>query len=117
MKFKGGIDLKYFERCAWFWKVEIDGDIAGVNSGFVTEPSSFRSRGLYVRPEYRGQGVAKTLLQMAITQASALACDHVWSMPRQSAIHAYESVGFSKCSDFFDKNVEFGPNCYAELKL
>ena len=117
VQFGGGFNLEYLQRPAWFWKIMVDNKLAGVNSGFLTEPKSFRSRGLYVFPEYRRLGFGRQLLLETILKAKSLGCNHFWSMPRKSVLPTYESVGLSRCGDFFCKGVEFGPNCFAELIL
>ena len=33
-----------------------------------------------------------------------------WSIPRKTALPAYEKAGYIKCSDWFDEGMEFGPN-------
>ena len=40
-------------------------------------------------------------------------CRIVWTMPRKSALFAYENVGFHKIGKWIDEGVEFGPNCVA----
>ena len=40
----------------------------------------------------------------------------MWTVPRQSAMPAYKSVGFVQESDWFDDG-QFGPNCIASKYL
>jgi GNAT superfamily N-acetyltransferase len=90
-----------------------DGDVlVGVNSGFRTSKTHYRSRGLYVEPAYRGRGIAQTLLREIMIEALVEDCLMVWSMPRGSARQAYLKAGFIQCSQWFNKEVEFGPNCF-----
>ena len=95
-----------------------DGDkLIAVNSGFKTGPNLYRSRGLYIDPEYRGRGIAAVLLREMAIEALFLDIRTLWSMPRQSAFKAYERLGFIQTSEWMDKGVEFGPNCYAALDV
>jgi GNAT superfamily N-acetyltransferase len=96
-----------------FWAARSDGKLIGVNSGFKTNDDIYRSRGLYVSPEHRGIGVSKILLKLTIATAKKENCRIIWTMPRKSALFAYENVGFRKIGKWIDEGVEFGPNCIA----
>ena len=76
-----------------------------------------RARGIWVDPEFRRYGVAQILFDMTEKQAKKENCDAVWSMPRKSALPAYEKFGFVKQGDFFDEGVEFGPNCWVLKRI
>jgi GNAT superfamily N-acetyltransferase len=82
-------------------------------SGFRTDEKVYRSRGLYVTPEKRGAGLSKMLLKLTIATAKKENCRIIWTMPRKSALFAYENVGFYKIGKWIDEGVEFGPNCIA----
>ena len=93
--------------------------IIGVNSGFesgVTEQSYYRSRGLWVNPKHRKQGVASMLLNATIEDAQKKECDWIWTCPRKGALAAYKSVGFIKLSEWFSDS-QYGPNCIAARYL
>ena len=100
-----------------FFNVKVGDEIIGVNSGFKTDDKIYRSRGLWVKPEHRGNGHSKTLLKQTIKQGRKEGCTHIWTMPRKTALPAYESVGFNKIGGWIDEKVEFGPNCIAMRKL
>jgi GNAT superfamily N-acetyltransferase len=100
-----------------FWAARSGGKLIGVNSGFKTKDDIYRSRGLYVSPEHRGVGVSKMLLKLTINSAKQGGCRIIWTMPRKSALPAYESVGFHKIGGWIDEGVEFGPNCIAINEL
>ena len=85
--------------------------LIGVNSGHLTTSNSWRSRGLWVHPEFRNLGISKILLNAVIDTAYT---EYVWSVPKESALKAYESVGFVRKSEFFD--TENGNNCIVILK-
>ena len=87
--------------------------LIGVNSGFKTSNDIYRSRGLYVIPKKRSQGISRMLLKLTIETAKKENCRVIWTMPRQSALIAYESVGFQKVGGWIDDEFEFGPNCIA----
>ena len=114
----GNISITKQKETIWkyeptFWAAKSDGKLIGVNSGFKTNDNIYRSRGLYVSPEYRREGVSKMLLKLTINSAKKGECRIIWTMPRKSALSAYESVGFNKDGRWSDEGVEFGPNCIA----
>ena len=100
-----------------FWVIKHGDEIVGVNSGFKTEETIYRSRGLYVYPDYRGQGLSAILLRQAILQGKKEGCHWIWSMPRKAALPVYQRVGFKKRGKWLEEEVEFGPNCLATRQL
>jgi GNAT superfamily N-acetyltransferase len=97
-----------------FWKICGKHDeITGVISGYKTATGHYRSRGLFVKREFRGMGFSNQLLSAVIEQGKTEGCNFVWSLPRQSAWHAYERFGFVRTSDWLQEGMEFGPNCLA----
>ena len=118
MKYLGGYDLsiKKFGKPR-FWKATREGKIIGVNSGHSTSMKDFRSRGLWIHPNFRNQGNAQKLLQAVKEEAIIRECEYVWSVPRKEAINAYLKFGFQITSDWFNSGMEFGPNCYVKLDL
>ena len=93
-----------------------DGDIlVGVNSGHKAElidgRQYYRSRGIYVNPKYRGQGIAQELLKATEEQGKLEGCTHIWSMPRESSLKTYLNFGFEVHGDKI-VDMEFGPNFY-----
>jgi GNAT superfamily N-acetyltransferase len=115
--FMGGFDKEIERNTPTFFGAFVDGKCVGVNSGFSTGVKQYRSRGLYVYPEYRHRRIAKYLLTEVQEQALLEGSDMMWSMPRESALGVYLRFGFCKKSKFFDKNVEFGPNCFVAKYL
>ena len=90
--------------------------IVGINSGHVVvNRIEYRSRGLYVHPDYRKSGIGQMLLKGVIDLSKEEDCYYSWSFPRKSSLKTYESVGFKKVSDWITKDVDFGPNCYVIL--
>jgi len=89
--------------------------LVAVNSGYKTDDEHFRSRGLYVLPEYRNRGYGKTLLNHVIHIAYASGSDICWTVPRKDALPCYESCGFEMKGTWF--HTDFSVSCYAELDL
>jgi len=119
MMFMGGWDSSVEQKYKPVFFAYIDnGKILGVNSGFQTSEYTFRSRGIWVYPEHRSKGIAKHLLDAVVNYAKeeTSACI-IWSIPRKTAFKAYEAVGFSRIGPWFDKEMEFGPNCYAYMEI
>ena len=96
-----------------FFGVFDQGKLVGVNSGHKTKDDEYRSRGLWVDPICRGKKIAKILLQACINKSIDEGCSIVWTLPRQTSMPAYKSVGFEKESDWFNEGVLYGPNCIA----
>lgn len=117
LQYLGGRDKLISEQLPVFFAVFDGNCIVGVNSGLPTLHGGFRSRGIWVDPAYRKKGVGAMLLNAVIDYARSNGYSYAWSMPRQSALHAYTSVGYIQTSDFFDEGVEFGPNCFVRIDL
>jgi len=108
-------DMQAFDYPPHFFGVYSDQKIIGVNSGHLTSPTEFRSRGLWVDPEFRGQGIAQQLLEATRQSAAESGAKMVWSIPRINSLQAYK--GFVTVGDIIDEGVEFGPNIYCWLAL
>jgi len=117
LKLFGGYDKKIEDNTPTFFGVFHGDKCVGVNSGHITGNTQYRSRGIYVFPEYRGKGFSQMLFQAVETQGRAEGKDVLWSMPRESALPAYERYGFHQVSEMFDKGMEFGPNCYVIKRI
>lgn len=115
MMYLGGYDMTYKEEEATFLGIIVDDEIVAVNSYVPTEPCEFRSRGLWVHPDKRGRGYANKLLQRTIMETLESNGRYLWTMPREAALPAYESVGFVRTSPWFD--ADWGRNCYALKSL
>ena len=87
-----------------------EGDkIIGVNSGHACADKSYRSRGLWVDPVYRGRGLGVKLLAATIVQAMQYNSTFIWSYPRLTSKKTYENAGFTissgwKASETSDSN-------------
>lgn len=117
MRLEGGFDPDIYKNEVYFYKIVVDDVLAGTNSVFKTGDGEFRSRGLYVFPEFRGRSLSRTLLEEAIAYTERQGGKVLWSLPRVRALPAYESVGFKKLRAAQDQDMEFGPNVYAALRL
>lgn len=84
--------------------------IVGVNSGYSPVDNQYRSRGLYILPEYRRRGISQLLLKATQEQGRKENKNLFWSMPRKEALSVYQKFGFKKISEFSDR--EFGRNCF-----
>ncbi|MDZ4083034.1 MAG: GNAT family N-acetyltransferase [Bdellovibrionales bacterium] len=138
MKWLGGIDLELMKAPASFWclRQQSENLIVAVLSGHfgglievknhgsqerisetVRPVRSYRTRGLYVDPRFRGHSASKILMTAALEQAKREACEVAWTFPRQSTMPVYEKLGFKMVGQWIGENDpgagEFGPNCYA----
>ena len=109
-------DIEYFKNPPSFWAaLDEEGRIVGVNSGHKTG-SSYRSRGLFVMPHSRGQGIATMLLMQTVYQAKLELSKFCWTMPRRSSIKSYNKAGFIQTSDWFGTETS-DSNCFALIEL
>lgn len=87
-------DLENMKFTPTFWGCFIDNKLVGVNSGHMCLKREYRSRGLWVDPEYRGMNIGTKLLVKTIAQAyheDAVLC---WSYPRFESWMSYHYAGF-----------------------
>ena len=109
-------DMNVFNYPATFWGVYIDDKLIGVNSGHKTSDTQYRSRGIWVDPQYRKQGVAQNLFNMTKHQAVLEKSDMIWSIPRKTALPAYTKFGFQTVGDFITTETS-DANIYVKLSL
>ncbi len=100
MNLLSGYDLQNMIHPPTFLAYMIDNKIAGVNSGHKCADNSYRSRGLWVFPQYRKQGVGTDILKATILQGKKEGATHVWSYPRFSSWTTYQAAGFNLVSDW-----------------
>lgn len=94
-------DSSYFNNKPTFIGAFYADKLIGVNSGHLTG-NEYRSRGLFVLPEYRKLGVGKMLLSKIIEKGHEESANFCWSMPRKSSIKTYLSVGFNIVGEWFE---------------
>ena len=111
---------KDMEASPLFYGLRSNKKLVGVNSCYMSNNDQmwnyWRSRGLWVSPEFRNQGYATSLLSYGAEYARMNRGGWIFSVPRQSAFSAYHSAGFTQKSDWFDDG-QFGPNCIASKYL
>ena len=107
-------DLRYYKSKLSCIGIYDDDKLIGVNSGFKTD-DKYRSRGLFVLEEYRGEGFGVALLEATIKIAKYEGFDNVWSIPKKTALKTYLSVGFQQTSDYFKTDTSEA-NCYVALR-
>ena len=115
MSFLGGYDLKNLDFEPTFFAYTIDNNIVGVNSGHKCMDNGYRSRGLYVLPEYRGKKIGVELLIETIKQGTKENCKYVWSYPKESSWRTYRKAGFVLSSSF--EKSELGDNAYCRINI
>ena len=103
-----------FNYDAHYWGAYNNGGLIGVNSGHLTNNTEYRSRGLWVCNTMRGEGIAQQLLQMTKHSAVMAGAEMVWTMPRKTALIAYERFGFVPIGNFFSTETSES-NIYAVL--
>ena len=95
-------------------------EIVAVNSCYESNVEGlfkyWRSRGLWVHPDFRGKEYSCVILTWCLEYARKHGGIYMWTVPRKSALRAYQKVGFVQCSEWFDDG-QFGPNCIAAKYL
>lgn len=115
MSYLGGYDLKNMDNAPTFFAYFINNNIVGVNSGHMCFDRTYRSRGLFVFPEFRGNGIGQLLLEETIKQGHKENAHTVWSYPKISSWNTYLNAGFSLASDW--ENSELGKNAYCKVNI
>jgi GNAT superfamily N-acetyltransferase len=115
MNFLGGYDIKNMISTPTFFAYKLDNKIVGVNSGHLCHDNSYRSRGLFVFPEHRKQGIGKILLLATIDKGRDERANYVWSYPKQSSWLTYEAAGFSLASIWEQSELDLNAYCHFKL--
>lgn len=118
MLYLGGYDPNIPKKYApcFFAAIENDRPI-GVLSAHHSSPEHCRLRGLFVEPEFRNNGVASKLVEMAIGFAQNSHAKLVWATPRRNSLGIFMLLGFNQTGDFITEGFQYGPNCYVSLSL
>jgi GNAT superfamily N-acetyltransferase len=109
--------MDVFNHPATFFGIYDLDKLIAVNSGHLTTQQEYRSRGLWVGSDYRGLGLAQIILLATIDQAKKEGAKMIWSIPRLTALTAYERAGFKTVGNRVDEGVEFGPNIYCAYSI
>lgn len=115
MTLLGGYDLKNMSPSPTFFAYLVDDKIAGVNSGHMCTSKTYRSRGLFVYPQYRKKGIGVMLLKHTIEQGISEGADIIWSYPKKSSWGTYSKAGFTLASDW--EQSELDTNAYCQLNV
>lgn len=116
MVFNGGYDISIHNNMPTFLCIETNNQIVAVNSGHMTVNNFYRSRGLWVKQEYRKKGLTYLLFDVLIKQAIKEGAKVMWSLPRISALSAYTKNGFA-CGMKPVHHFKFGLHYYVSKKL
>jgi GNAT superfamily N-acetyltransferase len=114
MKYLGGYTLSNLDSKPTFFAYLEDGVIAGVNSGHGCIDNGYRSRGLYVFPQFRKKEIGRKLLLETIKQGQVENYTYIWSYPRQISWNTYQNAGFILTS-FWEKSETSDNNAYCRL--
>jgi len=117
MCFLNGHDMVNMQSTPTFFGYVIDDHIIGVNSGHACpNQNNYRSRGLWVDPNYRGHGIGQQLLTSTIEQGLREGYTKIWSYPRKSSWPTYSAVGFELASVWeVSETSEFNAYCILQL--
>lgn len=109
-------DMNIFNFPASFFGVCENDKIIGVNSGHRTTHEQYRSRGIWVHPDYRRKGASQMLFNAVKNQALSENCRMIWSIPRKTALPAYTKFGFQTVGDFIVTETS-DANIYVKYEL
>lgn len=106
--------LDYEPKITYFGIIQ-DDTVVAVNSGHTTPENLYRSRGLWVEPEYRSNGYGVALLEASIRKSVELGCAGTWSYPRDTSWATYNAAGFDLATDWIvsENNIK---NAYCFMK-
>ena len=101
------------------------GKVVACNSGHQCSKTLFRSRGLYVYPEFTGRGMAHSLLAYTAKFAQDNGFEKIWSLPTEKALPIYNQVGYETMGpvedwesyEKADGEIVMRRNAYAEMQL
>lgn len=111
----GGYNMYNMGTSATFFAYIVNDAIAGVNSGHMCADRHYRSRGLFVFPEYRNQGIGTELLLKTIGQGRLEGAELAWSYPKFESWNTYRKAGFELYKDW--ETSELGLNAYCVKKF
>ena len=100
MIYLGGYDMNNMSTTPTFFGYILDDKIVGVYSGHLCSDGSYRSRGIWVDPDYRNKGIGKALISESIDQARKEGCSTTWAYPRKSTWPIFKSLGFELASEW-----------------
>jgi GNAT superfamily N-acetyltransferase len=115
MLITGEYELKNFKYPATYLGYFIDRQLVGCNSGHKCCDGTYRSRGLFVFPKFRGLGIGTKLLKAIIEQSRKEESTLCWSYPRIESWPTYKAAGFELISEW--KNDEIGTNAYCKISV
>lgn len=76
---------------------EVDGEIAGLGRLVTIDENNLELGGMYVFETFRGQGVARKIVQFLLKQA--LSSHTIYCIPFEHLIQFYREFGFRACSN------------------
>lgn len=115
MCYLGGYDTGNMRSPAIFYAYMDEDKIVGVNSLHLCIDGGYRSRGLYVYPEYRNQGIGLHLLTTCINYAQSQDSRYIWSYPKQTSWKTYQKAGFELSSPWETSELGFNAYCIKYL--
>jgi GNAT superfamily N-acetyltransferase len=95
------IDMSIFDREVIYWGAYYNQVLVGVNSGHGVSDTEYRSRGLWVQPEWRRNGIGLELLNHTCEHALDRDYAMIWSLPRVKSLNAYNQAGFQEVGEHF----------------
>jgi hypothetical protein len=119
MQYLGGYDKNISKKYKpYFFGLYYNDELVGVNSCHRTSDTHIRSRGIFINKEHREKKLSFLLFQEVEKIGIFEKCSYIWSLPRISALPAYESFGFEITSEVItDDRVKYGPNIYVLKKI
>ena len=116
MLYLDGYSMKNFELPAFYFGIYDSTKLIGVNSGHLCDDGSFRSRGLWVDPNHRKNGLGVKLLQKTIDAGRRLNAPFCRSLPRKTSWPVYQKSGFVLTSDWIKTDTS-DANAYCRYDL
>lgn len=110
--YMGGNDMNVYDEEYSKPTFYVYGDRGCVSTHIID--NTLRVRGLFVKEQYRGQGISEKLLRHVIDNAE---CEtFMWALAGPNSMHVHEKVGFVPVTEQYhqmpDGNVSKHHNCY-----
>lgn len=115
MLMNGHYEMKNFKYPPTFFVYYIENKLVGCNSGHKCCDNTYRSRGLYVFPDYRKKGYGRELLLATVEQGIKENTRYIWSYPRYESWPTYKSAGFKLSSDWRDSETGTNAFCVCDI--
>lgn len=118
IQYLGGYDIEIYKKYQpTYIGLYNSKKLIGCISGHKSSSEYYRTRGIYILPDYRGQKLSNILFEQMFIESQNQNCNFIWSLPRKSALYSYTSKGFIQTTKFIKINKDYDSNCFVLKKI